>query len=333
MLWRLVSMVFWNRLTAARAVAALVLLTAPSWADDSSLFKSPVFKTYPINGITDVPAGWQASAFLYNGSLNTSADNQFTTAHVEVTGGIAAIEYRFPWLSIAVLGNFGHTHVMYLQVLQDTFASSAAIGVRGRAYLGPLTFTLSTSTAEDKYQTVLQTAANAWDGAERAIYGSVAADLNAGAAWLVPFAGARYLALTQDAHMLGGAIGGAAIPEETRHSQLAFAGARVELRLRDDRNNLITPWLFGGVSHEYEDIPPMGPSVFITEGMAGNQYTLFPPGMTNVPALFPGRTTQAFGAGVNVDFAKVFTVNGGIYRELNAEFASTTYKLGAALRW
>ena len=329
MLWRRGSIGFWNRLTAARAAAALVLLTAPSWADDSSALKSPVFKAYPINGVADVPVGWQASAFLYNGSLNTSADNMFTTSHVDVSGGIAALEYRFPWLSVAVLGNFGHTHLMYLQVLQDTFASSAAIGVRGRAYLGPLTFTLSTSTADDKYQTVLQNAANAWDGAERAIYGSVAADLNAGPAWLVPFAGARYLALTQDAHMLGGA----GIPEETRHSQLAFAGARVELRLRDERNNLITPWLFGGVSHEYENIPPMGPSVFITEGMAGNQYTLFPLGMTNVPAVFPGRTTQTFGAGVNMDFAKVFAVNGGIYREFNAEFVSTNYKLGAALKW
>jgi hypothetical protein len=332
MLWRRGSMGFWNRLTAARAAAALVLLTAPSWADDSSVFKSPVFKAYPINGVTDVPAGWQASAYLYNGSLNTSADNLFTTGRVEVTGGIAAIEYRFPWLSVAVLGNFGHTHVMLPQVPQDTFASSAAIGVRGRAYLGPLTFTLSTSTAQDKYQTVLLTAANAWDGAERAVYGSVAADLHAGPAWFIPFVGARYLALTQDAHMLG-PVGGAVIPEETRHSQLAFAAARLELRLRDERNNLITPWLFGGVSHEYEDIPPMGPSVFVTEGMAGNQYTLFPPGMTNVPAIFPGRTTQTFGAGVNVDFAKVFTVNGGIYREFNAEFASTTYQLGAALRW
>jgi hypothetical protein len=324
MLWRRVSMVFADRLTAARAAVALVLLTAPCWADDSL-----VLKAYPINGVTDVPVGWSASAYLYNSSLNTSADNQFTTAHVEMTGGIAAIEYRFPWLSVAVLGNFGHTHVMYLQVLQDTYASSEAVGVRGRAYLGPLTFTLSTSTAGDKYQSILQNGANTWDGQERAVYGSVAADLNAGPAWFVPFAGARYLALTQDAHMLGGA----GIPEETRHSQLAFAGARVELRLRDDRNNVITPWLFGGVSHEYEDIPPMGPSVFITEGMAGNQYTLFPPGMTNVPALFPGRTTQAVGAGVNMDFAKVFTVNGGIYREFNTEFVATTYKLGAALKW
>ena len=77
----------------------------------------------------------------------------------------------------------------------------------------------------------------------------------------------------------------------------------------------------------------MGPSVFITEGMAGNQYTLFPLGMTNVPAVFPGRTTQTFGAGVNMDFAKVFAVNGGISREFNAEFVSTNYKLGAALKW
>src|SRR5579862_3147183 len=140
MLWRRGSMDFWNRLTVVSAAAALALLTAPSWADDSSVYKSPVFKAYPINGVTDVPTGWQVSAFLYNGSLNTSADNMFTTSHVDVTGGIAALEYRFPWLSVAVLGNFGRTHVMYLQVLQDTFATSAAIGVRGRAYLGPLTF-------------------------------------------------------------------------------------------------------------------------------------------------------------------------------------------------
>jgi hypothetical protein len=28
-----------------------------------------------------------------------------------------------------------------------------------------------------------------------------------------------------------------------------------------------------------------------------------------------------------------FTVNGGICHEFNAEFSSTNYKLGAALRW
>jgi hypothetical protein len=325
MWWRRVDGVVSDRLTTALAVAALWLLVSPCWADDSL-----VLKAVPASAATDVPLGWSASAYLYDNHLTTSSDNIFTNVHTDMTGGLAAFEYRFPWLSVAVLGNFGHTHVMYLQLPQDNYTSSGAVGVRGRAYLGPFTFTLSTSTANDKFHTITLGSDDMWDGSERAVYGKMALDFPvAGPVWFDPFVGARYLALTQDTHTLGLAT----IPEETRTSQLGFAGAKLELKLRDERNNLLRPWLFGGVTHEYEDTPPMGPSVFVTEGMAGNEYTLFPPGTTGVPAVYPGRSTEAFGAGVDMDFAKVLTLNAGIYREFNSEYTSTTYKLGADVRW
>jgi len=314
-----------GRLTTALAVAAL-LFVSPCWAADSLALKA-----VPASAATDVPLGWSASAYLYDSHLTTSSDNIFTNVHTDMTGGIAALEYRFPWLSLAVLGNFGHTYVSYLQLVPNyNSTSSGAVGVRGRAYLGPFTFTLSTSTASDKFHFVTLASDDMWDGTERAVFGKLAADIHVvGPVWFDPFVGARYLALTQVAHTLGFAT----IPEETRTSQLGLAGAKLELKLRDERNNLLQPWLFGGVTHEYEDTPPMGPSVFVTEGMAGNEYTLFPPGTTGVAAVYPGRNTEVFGAGVDMDFAKVLTLNAGIYREFNSEYTSTTYKLGADVRW
>jgi hypothetical protein len=325
MWWRRVNGVGCDRLTTALAVAALSLLVSPCWADDSLALKA-----VPASAATDVPLGWSASAYLYDSHLTTSSDNIFTNVHTDMTGGIAAVEYRFPWLSVAVLGNFGHTHISYLQLPENNYTSSGAIGVRGRAYAGPFTFTLSTSTANDKYHFITLASDDMWDGSERAVYGKMALDFQvAGPVWFDPFVGARYLALTQDTHTLGLAT----IPEETRTSQLGFAGAKLELKLRDDRNNLLRPWLFGGVTEEYADTPPMGPSVFVTEGMAGNAYTLFPSGTMGVPAVYPGRSTQVFGAGVDLDFAKVLTLNTGIYREFNSEYTATTYKLGADVKW
>lgn len=318
-----------DRLMTTLTATAFSIFISPCWAADSN----PI----ALNAVpADVPLGWSANTYLYNENLTTSTDNALTNANTQVTGGIAALEYRFPWLSVAVLGNFGHTHVSFLQAPgipfgKTEFASSGAVGVRGRAYLGPFVFTLSTSTASDQFNVVTPVSNDLWDGNERAVYGSLAANIHIGTGplWFIPFVGARYLALTQDAHMAGFE----SIPEETRLSELGFAGSKLELRLVDERNNVLTPWLFGGVTHETQATPPMGPSVFVTEGMAGNQYTLFPPGTTGVPAVYPGQDTEVFGVGADVNFAQVVAINLAFYREFNAEYASTTYTLGAVLRW
>jgi hypothetical protein len=217
-----------------------------------------------------------------------------------------------------------------LQVLQDTYASSQALGLRASADVGPLVFTLGGSRAWDTYQSILQNSNDSWDGSEREIHGVVSSSLHfGGPVWLAPLVGFRQLDLMQDAHMLGSSI----IPSETRTSQLLFLGTKLEFEFRDQLNNVLKPWVFGGLTHEFKDQAPLGPSVFFDEQVAGNKYTLFPQGTTGVPTVFPSRDTKVVGIGLDVDFWKVVTIRGAFYREFNDDYSSINYKFGGVLRW
>ena len=306
-------------------IAATLPFVSPALANDVA-----PFKMFAAGDAAAWPLGWSTEAYLYTGSRTTSTTDQNSSAHVDMTGGIGVLQYNFPWLSLAVLGNVGHTHITYLQVLQDTYASSDALGLRASANLGLLSLTVGASAAHDAYQTILQNGANSWDGAEREIHGTLSSRIRLGGPlWLAPLGGFRYLALSQDAHMLGTSI----IPHETDPSKLAYAGTKAELEIRDELNNVLTPWIFGGVTHEFANQAPLGPSVFFTEQIAGNEYTLFPQGTTGVPAVFPDHTTGVFGLGVNLEFQKVLTIDGAFYREFNSDYDFYNYKLGAVLRW
>jgi Autotransporter beta-domain len=317
------SIAYRSRLTAALMITAALPLVSAALADDASPLQIP-----PVG--TASPLGWSTGAYVYTGSRDTLTTDQSSSAHIDMTGGIGVLEYSFPWLSLAVIGNVGHSHIGYLQVLQDTYASSQAVGLRASADLGPLVVTVGSSVAHDGYQSVLQNGIGTWDGSEREIHGSVASHIDvAGPLWLAPLAGFRYLDLSQDGYLLGSSI----IPSELDISRLAFAGTKVELRLRDELSNVLTPWFFAGFTHEFANQAPLGPSVFFTEQMAGNEYTLFPQGTSGVPAVFPGHDTGVFGAGFDLELMKVVTINGAVYRENNADFNSVNYKFGGVVRW
>jgi hypothetical protein len=313
-----------------RFAAVLVIVAALPWISAARADDALPFGGFPFGATAPPPLGWSATGYVYNGSRNTLTTDQNSSAHIDMTGGIGVLQYSFPWLSLAIIGNVGHTHIGYLQVLQDTYAASQAIGGRASANLGPLILTLGGSVAHDGYQTVLQNGTNSWDGAEREIHGTIASHINIGGPlWLAPLGGFRYLELSQDTHELGSSI----IPSEVDTSKLAFGGTRLELALQDELRNVLKPWAFAGVTHEFSNQAPLGPSVFFTEQMAGNEYTLFPQGTSGVPAIFPARNTSVYGGGVDLEFLQGLTVDGAIYHESNAAFHSLNYIIGGALKW
>jgi hypothetical protein len=262
--------------------------------------------------------------------LSTLTTDSNTSAQVNLSGAFATLEYGVPGLRFGVVGNVGHTHVTYLQVLQDTYFDSAALGLRANADIGPFVLTVGASGARNRYDSILQNSDDHWNGSEWEVHGSVTGHLYfAGPVWLAPVVGYRHLELRQDAHMIGSSI----IPADVAPSDVLFGGLRVELDLRDQRQNIIKPWVFGGITHEFSDQAPMGPSVFLTEQIAGNHFTIFPQGTTGVPQVFPAKDTKVFGGGMDLDIGKVLSLRGAFFREFNPDFVTSNYRLGAVLRW
>jgi hypothetical protein len=314
----------------AMALIAAMASSVCAWPFVAPAAADETYKPIANVDVGAWPVGWSTQAYVYSGTKTTSTTDQNTSVHVDMTGGVGVLQYNFPWLSLAVIGNVGHSHIMYLQVLQDTYESSGAVGVRGTASLGPLLVTLGGSGAHDAFQTTLQSGSDNWDAREREMHGSVSSRLHfGGPVWLAPLVGFRYLDLNQDAHLLGTAI----IPRETDPSKMLYGGMKVEFALRDERNNVLEPWVLGGVTHEFVAHAPLGPSVFIADQVAGNEYTLFPQGTAGVPIVFPDRTTGVLGLGVKLDFAQVVILNGAFYREFNSDYAGYTGKFGATVRW
>ena len=73
--------------------------------------------------------------------------------------------------------------------------------------------------------------------------------------------------------------------------------------------------------------------MFFAEQVAGNQFTLFPKGTSDVPIVFPSRDTKVVGVGMDVEFWKTVTINGAFYREFNDAFDSVNMKFGAIVKW
>lgn len=308
---------------AMSAFMAVVLSASSLFADERS---SP-FASFSA---ASSASAWSADASVYTGKLDTNTTDPLTSFETTMTGVMGSLAYRTPFGSLALVGITGRAHVMYLQILQDTYTTSNGLGLRGSADIGPVTFTVGGSMTRDTFGSVLQNSVDSWDGSGREVHVKAAGQFHfGGPVWVAPELGYRHLELQQDAHMLGSRM----IPDETKSSNLFVVGARLELQLVDQRHNEIRPWVFGGLSHEFENQPPMGPSFFLTDGFAGNQFTAFPAGTSGAPPVFPAHDTQVVGVGLDLDIQKVFSVRGAWYRTFNESFDGVSYKLGAVIHW
>jgi hypothetical protein len=314
-------------LLAALAFAGAWIAPLSALASDTAL----PFLNFPVAGAGTEPLGWSANANFYGRGLTTSTIDPNTSAVVNLNGGLGLLEYRMPWLSVALIGNLGQGHISYQQMFQDTYESSQAGGVRARAYWGPLAFTVGGSLGRDEFLTNLQNGSNNWDASENEIHATLSGRFHFGSGpiWVAPLVGYRYLDLDQDAHLIGSSI----IAEENDISRLFFTGAKLELEFVDQLNNIMRPWAFGGYTHEFGSQAPMGPSVFFDQQMAGNQFTLFPQGTAGVPAPFPSPNTEVAGLGLDVVIGKAVTIEGAYYREYNDYYTAWNYKGGVRVSW
>jgi hypothetical protein len=299
--------------------------SAPAEADEPVLYKAP-----PIAQLNLAP-NWSLSAYPYWSNKNVFGADQNTSAGIDQNGGVGVLEYEAPRWKFAILGQAGQSHVTYLQAFDDMYVKSAGIGLRVGANFGPFIATFGASVARDSFLDVQPTASNDWKGSERELHGVLSAEWNPGGpVRFKPMIGFRYLELSQDAHTLSQFT---PIPQDTRTSELLFAGSRVEFVIRDLAGGALKPWIFGGYTHEFQNVVPIGPSVFLAEQVAGNQFAIFPAATIGAPTLFPAHDTGVLGAGVDIDILKFLTLHAAYYHEFNDAFRSDNLRIGAGVRW
>jgi hypothetical protein len=307
-------------------IAASLWLASPAVAADEPLpFKAP-----PALQATFAP-GLSLIFDPYWSNKNVFGADPSTSAHIDQNGAVGVLQYDAANWFVGITGEVGHSHITYLQVLDDMFVSSTGLGARAGLKYGPLTATIGGSYAHDSFRDV-QFDTNQWTGREREVHAIVSGHWDGpGPLWLDPMIGFRRLTLDQDAHLLGFA---AIIPQDTRNSRLAFAGSRVGLAFRDVAGTSgFKTWVFGGITHEFDETPPMGPSVFLADQVAGNQFTIFPQGVVGTPTPFPSKNTRVVGAGIDADVRDMFVFRLAYYREFNDLFGSVNYRASVGIRW
>jgi hypothetical protein len=147
--------------------------------------------------------------------------------------------------------------------------------------------------------------------------------------WLKPIIGTRLLSLEQETHNIGSSL----ILKDKSPSTLFFIGNRFELIFDDDQGGKFVPWLFAGFTREYNNIAPMGPSVFFADQASGNAFTLFPKNSFNAPTTFPAKNTGVLGAGFDFNIRNVALISMSIHREYNELVVGTNFLVKANIKW
>jgi hypothetical protein len=139
-----------------------------------------------------------------------------------------------------------------------------------------------------------------------------------GGVLLIPELGAYYLELEQDKHQLIGVN----IPDTSRSSALLKAGLKWRGAVGCVEECPVQPWFGLAVTRELKDLPPQGPPLAFSHGIAGQRYTLFPKkGFVDSPAEFPNKWTAIASGGVDVRLGESnWWLSGSFVSRVNDEY-------------
>jgi len=279
----------------------------------------------------DQQGRWTLTATPFIGFTDMINGDPDISATWTADGVEASLAYAFDRSNrLALKGGYGETSVDYQLSQQTLDERSYAIGLQYETIHDILHIGLGGSLAHDVFASQLPNNHDDWAGEEKEFHLSVNVPQQvAGEFWATPLLGARLLELTQNRRSLGADI----FPSEDRWSRLLYGGVTLEI-FNDDMTpgHMFKPWAFAGFTYDGSHDPPQGPSVFASDEMAGNHFTVTSKLTPGVPQSFASGLTGIFSGGLSAAITDRLTLIGFYYRDLNQDYTSDFFELGLRLK-
>lgn len=279
----------------------------------------------------DQQGRWTFSAMPFIGFTDMTNDDPDISATWTLDGGSASLGYAFdPGNRLTLKAGYGETAIDYQLLSQTLNERSYAIGLQYETVYRLLHIGLGGSWAHDTFTSQLPNDRDDWAGNEKEIHLSANIPQKViGEFWATPLLGLHLLELSQDQHSLGADI----FPKEDRWSRMLYGGVNFEV-FNDDMTpgHMFKPWAFVGFTYDNSRDPPQGPSVFASDEMAGNHFTVTSRLTPGVPSAFASGLTGIFSGGISVEITDRLAILGFYYHDLNQDYASDFVGFGLRLK-